>query len=131
MARNGWIQTSPGGVALPSPIIGSSGITISTLVSGGSNALGTFIGQTIGDNKLAYDLAFQYLTPIQLQAFLRLFDPKYGGSFLQPFSVFDPALGDFRTAQMYVSDRRQRPLHVNANFMPEMWLDISATLKEA
>ena len=38
-----WIETA-GGVALPAPEMGSGGVTISTVVDGGRNANGDFIG---------------------------------------------------------------------------------------
>lgn len=92
---------------------------------------GNFIGQVIGDDKLKIEISFPQMTPEQLQRFLALFDRRVGGSFTNWFRVFDPALGDFRDALMYVGDRSGQPFKLNAlTSVPERFLNIKANLIE-
>lgn len=127
--NNNWIQTLSGD-PLPCPAFGSSGITISTAIDGGKNALGNFIGTVVGDDKLKYDLSFPHLSPEEFQRFLNLFDVRRGGKFAQTFLVFDPRVNDFREMTMYVGDRTGRPMQLDNHAKPLGWLDIKTTLIE-
>jgi len=123
--------THSSGMVIPAPAYGSGGFTLSTLVDGGRNQNGRFIGQVIGDDKLKVDITFAALSPAELQRFLALFDRRQGGSFTNWFTVYDPALGAFRQALMYVGDRSGKPLKVNpSTSVPEWFLDIKANLIE-
>ena len=125
-----WIETA-GGVALPTPAFGSGEITISTLVDGGRNANGDFVGQMVGNDKLKIPLAFNILSPEQFQQFLAVFDRRLGGSFINTVRVFDPRVNDYVYLDMYVGDRSGRPLMVNKNTMrPYAWVDVKASLIE-
>jgi len=118
-------------VALPCPAFGSGGMTISTMVDGGNNANGRFLGTVIGDDKLCYDISFSHLTPEQLMTFLKLFDRSLGGSFAREYLVFDPRINEFVTKTMYIGDRSGRPLRIDKNsFKPTAWADVSARLIE-
>lgn len=118
-------------MTIPAPAYGSGGFTLSTLVDGGRNQEGNFIGQVIGDDKLKIDITFSALTPVQLQKFLALFDRRQGGSFTNTFTVLDPALGTFRQALMYIGDRSGQPLMLDAvTSIPEWYLNIKANLIE-
>lgn len=123
-----WVETATG-IAIPAPIMGSGGTTISTLVSDGRNTAGTFIGTPIGDDKLKVEMSFPKLTPAEMAAFLRLFDRKQGGHFVNTFRIFDPRENDFVYMDMYVGDRSGRPLLVNqSTFRPDAWADVKANL---
>lgn len=125
-----WIETTSG-IVLPPVVMGSNGLTISTLVDGGRNTNGTFVGSVIGDDKLSVDLEFINLTPEQFKNFLRIFDEKYGGSFVNNFKIFDPRINDWTTKEMYVGDRSGRPLRLDKNTgRPLKWGDIKAKLVE-
>lgn len=129
MAHN-WIQTTDG-VVLPCPAYGSSGISISTLVDSGRNVNGKFIGSVIGDDKLKIEMSWKYLTCEQFKSLLLLFDRKKGGKFVQTFEVFDPRENDWVVKEMYVGDRKGRPLLLDeVTGKPTGWLDISANLIE-
>lgn len=118
-------------MVIPAPAYGSGGFTLSTLVDGGRNQNGSFIGQVIGDDKLKVDVTFEALRPDELQRFLALFDRRQGGSFTNWFTVYDPALGTFRQALMYVGDRSGQPFKVDPNTnMPEWFLKVKANLIE-
>ena len=125
-----WIETTSG-VVLPTPIMGSSGLTISTLVDGGRNANGKFVGSVIGEDKLSIDLEFINLSPEEFKNFLRIFDSNRGGSFVNEFRIFDPRINDWTTKEMYVGDRSGRPLKLDKQTgRPLKWGDIKAKLVE-
>lgn len=123
--------THSSGMVIPAPSYGSGGFTLSTLVDGGRNANGNFIGQVIGDDKLKIDVTFAELSPEELRRFLALFDRRVGGSFTNTFTVYDPALGRYRQALMYVGDRSGNPIMVNdSTGLPKHFLNIKANLIE-
>ena len=71
------------------------------------------------------------LTPQQFADFLKIWDRKQGGKFVNEFIVFDPRLNDFTTMKMYVGDRNGRPCLLNpTTFVPSYWADIKANLIE-
>lgn len=59
-----WVETAKG-IALPPPLLGSGNISISTLVDGGRNGNGNFIGQVVGDDKLKLEMSFPALSPAE------------------------------------------------------------------
>lgn len=122
-----WIETA-GGIALPAPQMGSGGFTISTLVDGGRNAAGNFIGSVVGEDKLKIEMDFGVLEPDQLARLLAVFDRSQGGQFVNRFRVYDPRRQDFVWMDMYVGDRTGRPLRVGADFVPLAWADVKANL---
>lgn len=123
-----WIQTD-NGIALPTPDMGSGKVSISTLVDGGRNQNGNFIGQVIGNDKLKIEMTFSVLSPQEMRNFLKLFDRAQGGSFVNRFRVFDPRINDFTYLTMYVGDRSSTPYMVNPRTLqPTFWRDVSANL---
>lgn len=123
-----WIETD-GGIALPSPALDSGKITISTLVDGGRNQNGNFIGQVIGNDKLKVEMKFNVLSPTEMKNLLAIFDRSQGGSFVNRFRVFDPRINGFTYLTMYVGDRSGVPYKVNPQTMtPSFWRDVSANL---
>lgn len=127
---NTWIQTKSG-VVLPPPALGSSKISISTLVDGGRNTNGKFVGSVIGDDKLKIDLQWDVLTPEQFMSLLNVFDRKKGGRYVNDFLVYDPRYNALRTITMYVGDRSGTPYLVDENTLRPRWVkDVSANLIE-
>lgn len=123
-----WIETS-GGIALPAPAYESGKVTISTIVDGGRNAEGNFIGSVVGDDKLKVECRFPVLKPDEMKRLLNIFNREKGGKFVQTFRVFDPRENDFVYLEMYVGDRSGTPIKVNPNTMrPEFWKDVQANL---
>ena len=127
------------GIALPSPAVGSGGLTISTLVDSGRSANGNFLGTVIGGDKLRYEISFATLSAQDFKTFLNLFDRSKGGHYVQKFRVFDPRVFDpygtdpengFVTMDMYVSDRSGRPLMLDGGFRPTRWMDVKASLTQ-
>lgn len=125
-----WIETA-GGIALPAPALGSGKTTISTLVDGGRNTNGDFIGSVVGDDKLKIEMNFAALRPEEMQRLLAVFDRRQGGRFVQRFRVFDPRVNDFVWLDMYVGDRSGTPYLVDpASLRPAFWKDVQANLVE-
>ena len=123
-----WVETA-GGVALPPPVLGSGNISISTMVDGGRNANGDFIGQVVGDDKLKLEMNFLDLSPVEFMNLLKIFDRKQGGRFVNTFRVFDPRVNNFVYMDMYVGDRSGTPYLVNPQTMrPAFWRDVKANL---
>ena len=123
-----WIETSSG-IALPTPALESGKVTISTLVDGGRNSEGMFIGSVIGDDKLKVECKFNVLDPEQMQTLLQIFDRNQGGHFINTFRVFDPRVNDFVYLDMYVGDRSGTPYMVNKKTMqPSFWRNVQANL---
>lgn len=109
---------------------GSGQFTISTLVDGGRNTQGDFIGQVIGSDKYKYEITFKSLDPDVAREFLRRFDRTQDGRFIHDFLVYDPTRRDFVQKTLYVGDRSGRPFKVHPNGHPERWLDVKANLIE-
>lgn len=125
-----WLETTSGFV-LPAPIMGSNNMTISTLVDGGRNVYGNFVGSVIGNDKLSIDLSFPNLSPEEFKNLLRIFDRRYGGSFVNEFKVFDPRENDWVVKKMYVGDRSGRPIRLDRKTCrPIKWADVKAKLVE-
>lgn len=121
-----WIETA-GGVTLPAPEMGSGGVTISTVVDGGRNANGDFIGSVVGDDKLKIELNFEMLSPLEMKKLLAVFDRKQGGQFVNRFRVFDPRVNDFVWMDMYVGDRTGVPIFMQQG-LPAAWGQVKANL---
>ena len=123
-----WIETADG-IGLPTPALESGKITISTLVDGGRNSGGDFIGSVIGNDKLKIECKFNVLDPNQMQRLLQIFDRSQGGHFVNTFRVFDPRVNDFVYMDMYVGDRTGTPYMVSKKTMqPSFWRNVQANL---
>lgn len=123
-----WVETA-GGIALPAPEWGSSGVAISTMVDGARNTYGDFVGSVVGDDKLKIDMSFPQLSNEQMAQFLRIFDRRQGGRFINRFRVFDPRVNGFVYLDMYVGDRTGVPYLVDKRTMrPAFWSDVQANL---
>ncbi len=126
---NKWISTE-GGIILPPPVLGPGRISISTLVDGGRNTKGVFVGSVIGDDKLKIEMDLGDLSPEEFQKFLAIFDRQQGGRFINTFRVFDPRVNDFRNIKMYVGDRAGTPYMVGPDGRPLCIKEVQANLIE-
>ncbi len=123
-----WIETA-GGVSLPAPAYDSGRVTISTIVDGGRNAEGNFIGSVVGDDKLKVECKFNVLYPDEMRRLLQIFDRGSGGRFVNTFRVFDPRINDYTYLDMYVGDRSGTPYFVSPKTMrPQFWRNVQANL---
>ena len=99
------------GFAFPWPDRESGLQTISTMVDGGRNSMGVFIGQRIGRDQSKVELTWYMLDAKLWSTMLQIFKRK----FVVPISYYDMEAGDIITRNMYVSDRSGNPGVVDPN----------------
>lgn len=92
-----------GGYNLPEPSEYKS--NTATMVDGGRNAEGKFIGALIRDDVAKIDIGWKYLTTQEWANINRLFDKQSGGKFENTVQFYDQSKAQFVTKTMYVSDR--------------------------
>lgn len=100
-----------GGYPVPWPDKDSGLQTVSTLVDGGRNAEGIFIGQRIGRNQSKVELTWYTLSAQTWSTILQIFKTK----FIVSIEYYDMEVGDIITRKMYISDRSARPGQVDIN----------------
>lgn len=89
--------------------------TASSLVDGGRNVDGVFIGRQVGRNQSKIQLQWYILPASVWGRMLQKFDPEHGGKFINPVSYYDMAAMQITTRNMYVSDRTASPLTIDAD----------------
>lgn len=97
------------GVRFPYPNKESGLQTQTTLVNGGRNAQGVFIGQRIGRDQSKVELQWYSMDAQTWASLLRLFQQ----SFVNPVEYYDMVKGQVIVRNMYVSDRTARPGRIN------------------
>lgn len=124
-----WVQTSSG-IVLPDPLLGSGGVTISTMVNAGRNASGNFVGQVVGEDKMKIEMSWEALNSTEFRNLLKIWDRRQGGNFINTFVVYDPRVQDYVSMKMYVGDRQGRPQQVSnaGTGDPRYWRDVKASL---
>ena len=89
------------------------------------------IGAVIRHDVAKVELTWRYLTVEEWSAILKLFNPKYGGSFYNPVRFFNQVSGDWETRQMYVGDRTSSGMFkLDANGIPVGWMGPKLSLIE-
>lgn len=112
------------GMALPWPDYSSGLQTISTLVDGGRNGDGVFVGQRIGRDQSKVELQWSCLDAATWAAVLQKFEVQFDNN----VEYFDAVTAQKITRRMYVSDRSQRPLRVDAQGNVLVWTDCKLNL---
>jgi hypothetical protein len=117
---------------IPTPKLDSGTLEYATNVDGGRNAAGTFIGQTVGADKVKLNLSFPPLTDTEFHTLLSFFDRARGGSFVVWAKFYDPRVQTKIIKQMYVGDRLGDPFRVGdvATGVPTHWVNAKANLVE-
>ncbi len=129
----GYIRVSPDKhtwQSIPTPAQGSGTIEINTIVNGGRNITGDFIGETVGNDKCKINLSYGALDDDSFRWFMKLFDREHGGHFINYVEFYDPRVGQRVIREMYVGDRRGTPHLVDGTGRPELWLDVQCNLIE-
>lgn len=127
---NNWLYLKDG-TALPNPAKGTNSITISTMVDGGRNVLGDFVGAPIGKDKISIDYQFPPMSDSEVRDFLNLFNREKKGKFVNTFMLYDPREGTWVEKTMYVSDRTLSPGTINKKtLIPNYWGNITLSLVE-
>lgn len=97
------------GVRFPYPDRESGLQTQSTLVNGGRNAQGVFIGQRIGRDQSKVELTWTILDAAVWAELLQLFEE----SFVNEVEYYDMTQGQVISRKMYVSDRTAQPFEID------------------
>lgn len=79
--------------------------TVTSLVNGGRNIDGVFIGSQVGRNQYKVQMQWESLPAATWGEMLQIFDPEYGGKFVNPVTYYDMVAMQCVTRNMYVSDR--------------------------
>lgn len=104
-----WVSDTP----FPYPDYESGMQTQSTTVNGGRNAMNQFIGQQVGRVQAKIEMQWTKLDASLWASMLRMFDPDYGGNFVNPVRYYDMTAAQMITRNMYVSDRSATPYSVD------------------
>ena len=97
------------GTKFPWPDQESGLQTQSTLVDGGRNAQGVFIGQRVGRDQSKVELQWYSMDADTWSTLLQLFRKN----FVNPVEYYDMAEGKVIVRNMYVSDRTAQPGRIN------------------
>ena len=98
------------GMQFPWPDYDSGLQTSSTLVNGGRNANGVFVGQKIGRNQSKVELQWNVLDAAIWASMLQ----QFSSNFVSSVSYYDMEQGRIIARQMYVGDRTAKPLEVDS-----------------
>ena len=92
-----------GGVALPTPsqYIGNT----VTIVDSARNVAGYMIGTVIRNDVAKVSMTWAFISAQDWANMLKLFDPRFGGSFIRSVTFFNQSTASLETRDMYVSDR--------------------------
>lgn len=92
-----------GGIALPTPstYIGNT----ATIVDSARNVAGYMIGTVIRDDVAKVSMSWAFISAQDWAAILKMFDPRFGGSFVRSVTFFNQSTATLETRDMYVSDR--------------------------
>lgn len=112
------------GVALPWPDYSSGTQLIATLVVSARAGGGEFIGQRVGRDQSKLELQWSCVDASTWSAVLQKFD----ANFVNDVEYFDAVSAQKITRRMYVSDRSQRPLKVDAQGNVLVWTDCKLSL---
>lgn len=92
-----------GGVALPTPssYVGNT----ATIVDSARNVSGKMVGTVIRDDVAKVSMTWAFISAQDWANILKLFDPRFGGSFTREVTFFNQSTASLETRTMYVSDR--------------------------
>jgi len=93
-----------GGFAMPEPAqyIPSTG----DAVDGARNLNNNFIGSAVGDgSKSKIEVEYRWLSAATWSSVLARFNRRVGGKFVATVTFYDQDIANWRTTDMYVSDR--------------------------
>lgn len=118
-----WIYNQSSGqwkrLPTPSDYDGQS----STLVDSARNSAGFVVAKPIRNDVASITLKWNFLTIVEYAQLAQLFEPKYGGEFINYVSFWDAVKGDFNgqhtatpddttNKKMYCGDRKVSVAHI-------------------
>lgn len=102
----------------------------SDIVDNGRNVQGVGVFDVIRTDVAKVEMEWNYCTCAEWSGILKLFNPQYGGAFINSVTFFDQCKNGYETRQMYVSDRKAGLVSLNADGSPKGWQNCSLSLIE-
>lgn len=102
----------------------------SDIVDSGRNVLGYVVSDVIRYDVAKVEMSWRYLTVQEWSDILKLFNPSYGGSFINTVTYYDQCSGEWQTRKMYVSDRKAGLVNLDKDGKPRGWSDCGLSLVE-
>lgn len=100
------------------------------IVSDGRNVQGVAVFDVVRTDVAKVEMTWNYCTCSEWSTILRLFNPIYGGSFINSVTYFDQCANGYVTRRMYVSDRKSGLVNLNSDGSPRGWSGCSLSLVE-
>lgn len=122
-----YTESLDGSVSIKEP--SSYDATTTTIVDGGRNTEGYFIGDVIRDDLAKVEASWKVLTATEWSLILKIFDIKSGGSFVVSVTFFSQTDNAYVTRDMYISDRKAN-VYVKQSNGRVVWLNPSFSLVE-
>ncbi len=91
------------GIEIPEP--SNYNAIVADSVDNARNVGSVVIGSVVREDQVRIDADYNYLTALQWSGILKLFNSKYGGSFYNDVTFFNPVTADWDTRKMYISNR--------------------------
>lgn len=133
-----WFQISligPEGpwINMPARAYGSGEFEVETLVDGGRDGNGFFVGSVIGEDKCKLSCAYPPLSNELAHIVFSAFHRPSGGKFVVWAKFYDIRINDVVIKEMYVGNRKGAPIKWGDDIVPNsktLWLGVEANLIE-
>ncbi len=102
----------------------------SDIVDSGRNIEGYVVSDVIRYDVAKVEMEWKYLTVSEWSNVLKLFNPTYGGAFINTVTYFDQCSGTMQTRRMYVSDRTAGLVNLDKDGNPRGWSGSKLSLVE-
>jgi len=102
----------------------------SDIVDSGRNIEGYVVSDVIRYDVAKVEMGWKYLTVNEWSAILKLFNPTFGGAFINTVTYFDQCSGTMQTRRMYVSDRTAGLVNLDKDGNPRGWTEPKLSLVE-
>lgn len=100
------------------------------VVDNGRNTQGIAVFDVIRTDVAKVEMTWNFCTCAEWSRILKLFNPIYGGAFINPVTYFDQCANGYITRTMYVSDRKSGLVNLNPDGSPRGWSGCSLSLVE-
>ena len=100
------------------------------IVDDGRNVQGIGVFNVIRSDVAKVEMTWNYCTCAEWSTILKLFNPVYGGAFINSVKFFDQCANSYVTRSMYVSDRKSGLVNLNPDGSPRGWSGCSLSLVE-
>ena len=102
----------------------------SDIVDSGRNIAGYIVSDVVRYDVAKVIMEWNYLTVKEWSDILKIFNPKYGGAFINTVKYLDQCSGVYEERRMYPSDRKAGLINLDADGNPRGWQGCSISLVE-